>query len=94
MLQDLGFRLLAKGQGRFAAMASIGVPSVMCVHIGCDGHYAAGFAVCMYVCVCMSVCMYVCMCFVCMYVGMHVTYACMDVCMYVYVKCSYRSGHR
>ena len=65
MLQDLGFRLLAKGQGRFAAMASIGVPSVMCVHIGCDGHYAAGFAVCMYVCVC--VCVYVCL-HVCVYV--------------------------
>ena len=80
MLQDLGFRLLAKGQGRFAAMASIGVPSVMCVHIGCDGHYAAGFAVCMYVCVCMSVCMYVCMC---LYVRRHACNVCMHGCMYV-----------
>ena len=86
-----GFRvsLLAKGQGvqglgRFAAMASIGVPSVMCVcvHIGCVGHYAAGFVVCMYVCVyvCLHVCVYE---FFCMYVGMHVTYACMYVCMYM-----------
>ena len=62
-----GFRvsLLAKGQGvqglgRFAAMASIGVPSVMCV---CA--YWLCWSLCCWLCclhVCVCVCLFACMC--------------------------------